>query len=132
MPGAEAAPDIYTIIKEERKMSLSSIGGYNAYAQQYAANNTPTQTEIAKAMVHEVRSQIANGTIADVGELGDTVSISNGARMALAALLALQKNREAENSEAGAQPQPQTEPPKEERMDVVQKRTEAIMRAYFQ
>jgi len=109
-------------------MSLSSVGGYNAYAQQYAANNTPTQTEIAKAMMHEVRSQIANGTIADVGELGDSVSISDGARRALAALLALQKEPQEEDI---SNPDTLAELITPKQTDVNDKRADAVIRSLY-
>ncbi|MCL2184075.1 MAG: hypothetical protein FWB85_11480 [Chitinispirillia bacterium] len=111
-------------------MGFSSIGGYNAYTQQFAANNTATHAETAKALLHDVRSQIAAGNMGKVGEQGDTVSISDGARLALTALLALQKDREAQGAETAVQAR--AEPPKEVRADVVQKRTDAVMRAYFQ
>lgn len=119
-------------------MGFSSIGSYSLYSQQYAANNeannsansTATQAETAKAMLHDVRSQIANGTLGDISDNGDTVSISNASRIALAALLALQKDNKAQDSAKDAEAA-QVQKPAEERVDVVQKRAEAVMRAYF-
>jgi hypothetical protein len=102
-------------------MSFSAIGGYNAYTQQFAANNTTAMNSV-KELQYQIQSQISTGS------LDDSVNISDSARRALAALLALQKESLEEEC---SNPDTLAELITPEKTNVNNKRAEAVIRSLY-